>query len=169
MTTSKAEGRVLLPSYINPIRYDLKLTPDFENFTFVGHTSIEVTTTNGVGSEITMHAKELCFASASYVVKGGGDGEKCSAEEIRVNMKTTTVTFVFGSDLPANATLVRTISTQYIICIYYYLFLFNHHLSKFICIPTLLLCYISCQTFDIIDYKHRVQRVLEQSNGWFLP
>ena len=131
MTTAKAEGRVLLPSYINPIRYDLKLTPDFENFTFAGHTSIEVTTTDGVGSEITMHAKELCFASASYVVKGGGDGEKCSAEEIRVNMKTTTVTFVFGSDLPANATLVRTISTQYIICIYYYLFLFNHQIYMY--------------------------------------
>ena len=131
MTTSKAEGRVLLPSYINPIRYDLKLTPDFENFTFAGHTSIEVTTTDGVGSEITMHAKELCFASASYVVKGGGDGEKYSAEEIRVNMKTTTVTFVFGSDLPANATLVRTISTQYIICIYYYLFLFNHQIYMY--------------------------------------
>ena len=165
MTTSKAEGRVLLPSYINPIRYDLKLTPDFENFTFVGHTSIELTTTNGVGSEITMHSKELCFASASYVVKGGGDGEKCSAEEIRVNMKTTTVTFVFGSDLPANATLVRTISTQYIICIYYYLFLFNQNLyvSPHYC------CVIFLVKRLIIDCKHRVQRVLEQSNGWFLP
>ena len=114
MTTSKAEGRVLLPSYINPIRYDLKLTPDFENFTFSGHTSIEVTTTYGVSSEITMHAKELCFASASYVVKGG-DGQKCNAEEIRVNMKSTTVTFVFGNDMPANATLVRAIYIQYII------------------------------------------------------
>ena len=125
MTTSKAEGRVLLPSYINPIRYDLKLTPDFENFTFSGHTSIEVTTSDGVGSEITMHAKELCFASASYVVKGG-DGQKCNAEEIRVNMKSTTVTFVFGNDMPANATLVRSnlYSIHYlfystIICQYY--------------------------------------------------
>ena len=53
-----------------------------------------------------MHAKELCFASASFVVKGGDGEKKKDAEEIHVNFKATTVTFVFGDKIPANSTLV---------------------------------------------------------------
>ena len=108
MTSSKATGRVLLPPTTNPVRYDLKFAPDFENFTFAGETTVELTTSADVGDDniITMHAKELCFASASYVVKGEEDTEVCEAEEIRVNLKATTVTFVFGNALPADATLV---------------------------------------------------------------
>mmetsp|Transcript_29685 Transcript_29685/g.53877 ORF Transcript_29685/g.53877 Transcript_29685/m.53877 type:complete len:887 (-) Transcript_29685:86-2746(-) len=109
MASSKTEGRVLLPPTINPIRYDLKFTPDLENFTFSGETTIEVTTSADVGNDITMHAKELCFATASYVVKGESGEEVHEVEEIRVNMKATTVTFVFGGVLPANATLILKI------------------------------------------------------------
>mmetsp|Transcript_42218 Transcript_42218/g.88662 ORF Transcript_42218/g.88662 Transcript_42218/m.88662 type:complete len:973 (-) Transcript_42218:176-3094(-) len=132
----KSAGRVLLPPHINPIRYDLKFVPDFENFTFAGHTTIELSTSAALDSgdgdgdgdvgldrnSITMHAKELCFSTASYVVvkdatdDGDGDGtttaneeEKCEVEEIRVNKKSTTVTFVFGKALPANSTLILTI------------------------------------------------------------
>ena len=104
--STKAEGRILLPSSINPTRYDIKLTPDFENYTFTGHTAIEVQTTNDIATnEITMHSKELCYKSASYIVKDG-DGTIYKADEIRVNFKATTVSFVFTDKLPANATLV---------------------------------------------------------------
>ena len=107
MASSKTAGRVLLPPNVNPVRYDLKFTTNFDDFTFAGDTTIEVkTATNDVGKSITMHAKELCFASASYVVKGGSDGEGHDATEINVNMKAHTVTFVFGEDLPTDATLV---------------------------------------------------------------
>lgn len=109
MTSSsdKAAGRVLLPATINPTRYDLKFTPNFDTFTFSGQTTIEVTTTDDIATnEIIMHAKELCFASASYVVKGGDGEKKKDAEEICVNFKATTVTFVFGDKIPANSTLV---------------------------------------------------------------
>ncbi|KAL7538749.1 hypothetical protein ACHAXR_008772 [Thalassiosira sp. AJA248-18] len=111
MASPKTAGRVLLPPSINPVRYDLKFSPDFENFTFAGDTNIELTTTSSVnvGNEIKMHAKELCFATASYVVKGVGDGEEKVADEIRVNIKETTVTFVFGENLPANASLILSI------------------------------------------------------------
>ena len=57
-------------------------------------------------NEIIMHAKELCFASASFVVKGGDGEKKKDAEEIHVNFKATTVTFVFGDKIPVNSTLV---------------------------------------------------------------
>jgi hypothetical protein len=93
-TTDKSAGRVLLPPTINPTRYDLNFTPDLTNYTFSGITTIEVTTTNDVsGKEIVMHAKELCFASASFVVKSGSCEGKEEAVEINVNLKATTVTF----------------------------------------------------------------------------
>ena len=57
-----------------------------------------------------MHAKELCFASASYVVKGSSERE--DAVEIRVNMKETTVAFVFEKEIPKAAELVMRIEYQ---------------------------------------------------------
>eukprot|EP00970_Alexandrium_tamarense_P014381 scaffold4049_cov204-Alexandrium_tamarense.AAC.68 len=112
-TTDKSAGRVLLPPTINPTRYDLNFTPDLTNYTFSGITTIEVTTTNDVsGKEIVMHAKELCFASASFVVKSGSCEGKEEAVEINVNLKATTVTFVFANDIPKEATLVLTINYQ---------------------------------------------------------
>lgn len=54
-----------------------------------------------------MHSKELCFATASYVIEGGM--EKKEAVEIRDNKKETTVTFVFEEDIPKSAKLVMTI------------------------------------------------------------
>ena len=106
--STKAEGRVLLPSSINPTRYDIKLTPDFENYTFTGHTAIEVQTNDIATNEIIMHSKELCYKSASYIVKEG-DGTMHKADEIRVNFKATTVSFVFTDKLPASATLVSVL------------------------------------------------------------
>mmetsp|Transcript_7191 Transcript_7191/g.14760 ORF Transcript_7191/g.14760 Transcript_7191/m.14760 type:complete len:905 (-) Transcript_7191:134-2848(-) len=122
-SSDKAAGRVLLPSTINPTRYDLKFTPHFENFTFTGESSIELTTTSNLHDsaangekcrEITLHSKELCFASASYVVvktnrEESPEGAAFEAEEIRVNNKMHTVTFVFGDAIPAEASLVLTI------------------------------------------------------------
>eukprot|EP00986_Skeletonema_menzelii_P002550 scaffold687_cov138-Skeletonema_menzelii.AAC.5 len=117
-STDKAAGRVLLPTNINPSRYDIKLTPDLTAFTFTGVTTIELTTGNDVStSSIILHAKELCFASASYttIKKGSGpaaaeaEQEVHEAEEISTNVKATTVSFGFANPIPPNATLVLTI------------------------------------------------------------
>jgi hypothetical protein len=55
VSNNKAAGRVLLPSTINPIRYDVKLTPDLQNYTFSGVTTIELSTTADVNtSDIVM-------------------------------------------------------------------------------------------------------------------
>ncbi len=109
-STDKAAGRVLLPLNINPTRYDITLTPDLTAFTFTGVTTIELTTTahDVSTSQIILHAKELCFASASYTIKGNPD-EVHEAEEISINMKSTTVSFGFSSPIPPDSTLVLTI------------------------------------------------------------
>ena len=71
-----------------------------------------MTTSADVGNDISMHAKELCFATASYAVKGESGEEVHEVEEIRANMKATTVTFVFGGVLPANASLILKIEVS---------------------------------------------------------
>mmetsp|Transcript_22129 Transcript_22129/g.33663 ORF Transcript_22129/g.33663 Transcript_22129/m.33663 type:complete len:891 (+) Transcript_22129:120-2792(+) len=112
---TKAEGRVLLPSTIVPKRYDLKLTPNLEQFTFNGDISIQVETSDDLDKdckEIVMHAKELCLISASFTVVGkDGTGASVEAEEIRDNKKATTVTFIFPESIPASSTLL--VSIQY--------------------------------------------------------
>ena len=96
-----------------PRRYDIKLTPDLDAFTFAGECKIKLSTAADLGpdhKEIIMHAKELCFASASYVrTEGDATTSSVDAEEIRVNTKATTVTFVFGTAIPANSTIYLTI------------------------------------------------------------
>lgn len=105
---SKAEGRVLLPSTIIPSRYDIKLTPDLTAFTFQGEVSIQLETSADLKDckEITMHAKELCFISASFTA----DGKTVEAEHINDNKKATTVTFVFAENVPSSSTIVMNIS-----------------------------------------------------------
>ena len=88
----KAKGRVLLPICVVPVRYDLTLTPNLQSFTFDGVVEIVLTTTDGVGNEITLHAKELMFKSAKYVVKG--DEAKAipvDCQEVRAMIFTETV------------------------------------------------------------------------------
>jgi aminopeptidase N len=76
------------------------LTPDLVAFTFQGVANIDFTVDNKSANntnntkEIQLHAKELCFASASYT---SNDGVVHHAEEIHVNTKTTIVTFIFAT------------------------------------------------------------------------
>lgn len=56
-----------------------------------------------------MHAKELCFANASFVVRGEAEVKKREVVEIRDNKKETTVVFVFEEDIPKGVELEMTI------------------------------------------------------------
>jgi hypothetical protein len=61
-------------------RYDLIITPDLDAFTFQGEVSIALTTSAECATnEISLHAKELCFISAKYVV---GDQSPVEAQEV---------------------------------------------------------------------------------------
>jgi hypothetical protein len=80
---AKAAGRVLLPDYAKPERYNLKVTPDLVAYTFDGLVSIDMTTSDSFSEEeskkITLHAKELMFRSAKFQTQ---DGKIVSADEV---------------------------------------------------------------------------------------
>ena len=94
---SKAAGRVLLPDNIVPSRYELKIKPDLEAFTFDGECKIVLDTTSTVsGNQIKLHAKELCFSKANFVVQGSADETPVDCEEV--------------SGLPCTLRVVRTMT-----------------------------------------------------------
>jgi len=108
--TDKAAGRVLLPSYVQPKSYDLHVKPDLKAYTFDGIVAIEMTTgksfTEDESKKITLHAKELMFRSAEFQTP---DGKVVKADEICVNMKETTVTFIFGESVPKSSEITLKI------------------------------------------------------------
>ena len=79
----KAAGRVLLPTYAAPTKYDLHVTPDLKAFVFDGIVNIDMTTTAEAAQHktITLHAKELLFRSAQFQTAGG---EAVVAEEVSI-------------------------------------------------------------------------------------
>ena len=88
--------------------YDLSLTPDLKAFTFKGKAVIEFAidgdelAKSDDGHKIILHAQELLFESASYILDGNTD-TVIEAEQMHVNMKDTTVTFVFPTAIAATA------------------------------------------------------------------
>ena len=72
---TKTAGRVLLPDNIVPTRYCLKIKPDLDAFTFEGECKIVLKTANVEGNQIKLHAKELCFSKASFVVHADGHAQ----------------------------------------------------------------------------------------------
>ena len=79
----KTAGRVLLPSYVQPQSYDLKVSPDMTAYTFDGTVSIGMTTTDSFSDEesrkITLHSKELMYHSAEFQT---ADGKVVKADEV---------------------------------------------------------------------------------------
>jgi len=96
-------------------RYDLKVTPNFDTFTFDGDVAIVLTVQKDqlVGDlkrQVTMHSKELCYVSASF--SSSANPKAVTAEEIHVNLKATTVTFCFPEDISADVESI-TLSIQF--------------------------------------------------------
>ena len=88
-TTDKKAGRVLLPSYVQPETYDLKVVPDMKAYTFDGIVSITMKTGDAFSEEeskkITLHSKELMYRSAEFKTEDGGTVVK--ADEVSHKMK----------------------------------------------------------------------------------
>lgn len=82
--TDKQAGRVLLPSYVQPEKYDLKVVPDMKAYTFDGIVSITMKTGDAFSEEeskmITLHSKELMYRSAEFTTEDGGKTVK--ADEV---------------------------------------------------------------------------------------
>jgi aminopeptidase N len=91
-------------------RYDIHLTPNLEDFTFAGECKVTFKIAESVpgGHDkcISLHAKELCFASAHYETE---DGKTVKAEEIVLNLSATTVKFTFAEALVPGSTIILCI------------------------------------------------------------
>ena len=82
--TDKTAGRVLLPSYVQPQSYDLKVTPDLTAYSFDGIVSIGMVTGDSFSEEeskkITLHSKELMYRSAEF--HAADSGKVVKADEV---------------------------------------------------------------------------------------
>lgn len=80
---------------MEPISYDIKLTPNLETFTFTGSENIAVNVVSAT-TEIKLHAKELYCSSATFT---GADGKSSEAVEINTHLADTVLTLVFPAAL----------------------------------------------------------------------
>ncbi len=87
---SKAKS-VLLPSHVTPVRYNLTLKPDLENFTFWGKEVIDLVVDKEV-KEITLHSKDIDIETAQAGVQ--------FANKISYDTKAETATFAFKNKIP---------------------------------------------------------------------
>ena len=82
--SAKTAGRVLLPSYVKPQRYDLKIVPNLTEYTFDGVVTIDMKTAASFSSDdeakkIILHSKELMYRSAEFQTS---DGKVVKADEV---------------------------------------------------------------------------------------
>jgi puromycin-sensitive aminopeptidase len=91
-----------LPSDVKPLRYDLTLTPDLDNFTFEGEESVDLVIDKPTAT-IQLNAVELKIASAAVALE---NGDELQAWSITHGEKSETATLTFPHDLPkGNAAL----------------------------------------------------------------
>ena len=103
MTTADA---VVLPVNVRPSRYEIKLQPDFTNFSFTGEESIEIEAVEST-SQIQLNSVEIQIQSAT--LSQGGDSRPAS--DISFNTERETVTLRFAESIaegPASLNLVFT-------------------------------------------------------------
>lgn len=86
---------VRLSSNISPVRYEIQLQPDLDNFTFDGIETITISISKPT-KKITLHSKEIEVVTAHIL----SDREKVFAKKISYNEKEQTATFVFPENIP---------------------------------------------------------------------
>lgn len=67
--SARATPGYRLPTHINPVHYDVTLTPDFESFTFDGYLEFEFDVLEAADS-ITLHIYQIEVDEASVAVSG---------------------------------------------------------------------------------------------------
>lgn len=95
---------VLLASHVTPIRYNLTLKPDLENFVFDGNETIDIVLDKDVKS-ITLHSKDINIATAE--IKTGK--EKQFADKIEYDTKAETATFTFRKSIKKGKTKLNIV------------------------------------------------------------
>jgi puromycin-sensitive aminopeptidase len=88
MTTTEIS---LLPRTVKPLRYQITLTPDLENFTFKGEIGIDIEVIEET-KEIVLNAIELEIQNATL---SNGDGVSINADKIELDETSETATLNF--------------------------------------------------------------------------
>ena len=91
--------RVVLPTNVRPIRYDITLDPDLSDFTFQGKETIEIEVVDPTDT-VTLNSIEITVRSGRLVLE---DGTALSPVEVAFDEERGTVSFSFGRPLPAGA------------------------------------------------------------------
>jgi hypothetical protein len=124
--STKTAGRVLLPSYVKPEKYDLRIVPNLTEYTFDGIVTIDMSTgqsfTDDEAKKITLHSKEIMYRSAEFQTAGG---KVVAAEEVgllltgcavggfkfvMMMMMTTTIIVLFCFDHPIVSQIYDSLS-----------------------------------------------------------
>lgn len=92
-------NRVILPTDVYPLHYDLELTPNLENLDFFCNEVIVVEVRKENVSDITLHTKEIFIESVEFKTESDSQSNP-SVVEINYNIKYNTVKFVFDNSLP---------------------------------------------------------------------
>ena len=97
MTTVETVETFRLPDTVRPLKYNLTLTPNLENFTFDGEEKIELEVREKTDT-IMLNSIELQILHAHVELD---DGKLIEAIDILANETAETATFTFGEVIPA--------------------------------------------------------------------
>ncbi|KAF8533917.1 peptidase family M1-domain-containing protein [Trichophaea hybrida] len=98
------QGREVLPTNVKPLHYDLKLEPNFKDFTFEGTVSIELEIKEA-STEISVNTLEINIKDT----KLEHCGKTLTPVSHNYNEDTQTDKFAFGEELPAGSKATLTI------------------------------------------------------------
>ncbi|KAJ3102561.1 Aminopeptidase 2 mitochondrial [Phlyctochytrium planicorne] len=100
-------AREVLPTWVTPRKYTVKMFPNLETFKFKGVVSIECAV-NETTNKVTVNANEIEVQKASVVVHNLKTETSQVATSITYDKALERVTFQFANDIPAGATAVIT-------------------------------------------------------------
>ena len=92
----KKKPKVRLSKDVVPIKYDIKLHPDLENFTFAGTETITINLLKDA-KEITLHSKDIDIETARIDLPA--QAGKGFTKKISYDVKSETVTFLFDKKI----------------------------------------------------------------------
>lgn len=92
----KQDGRVLLPPCVEPVHYEIKLSPDLERFVFDGEENVTLDVREAT-AKLQFHTKELSVQSASVSFGGA----LLPAVSISYHLKDATCTVELDGEIPA--------------------------------------------------------------------
>uniref|UniRef100_A0A7S1B8F5 Aminopeptidase n=1 Tax=Corethron hystrix TaxID=216773 RepID=A0A7S1B8F5_9STRA len=100
--------RGILPDYVKPLRYDLKITPNLKSFIFDSHLVIRLEVKRTT-SQVIFHSKDLSYSAVSYRLADDDGAETITCDEFHISPKKTIVAFSFPKDMTQGSIVDLTI------------------------------------------------------------